>query len=66
MHKGPLLGFKYSPGLPTKHRPVGEDHSHTYFVMQRLDYTLEEVNHGYSVTLTSCSSLFVRASCFSE
>jgi hypothetical protein len=43
MHKGPLLGFKYIPGLPSKHRPVGEDHSHTYFVMQRLDYTLEEV-----------------------
>lgn len=43
MHRGPLLGFKYAPGLPTKHKATGNDHSHCYLVMQRLDYTLEEV-----------------------
>ena len=54
MHKGPLLGFKYIPGLPSKHRPVGEDHSHTYFVMQRLDYTLEEVCVCYVCVCYAC------------
>ena len=51
MHRGPLLGFKYAPGLPIKHRPTGEDHSYKYFVMQRLDYTLEEVNKGIFLLL---------------
>jgi hypothetical protein len=46
MHRGPLLGFKYAPGLPTKHRAYGDDHSHCYMVMQALDYTLEEVGNG--------------------
>jgi hypothetical protein len=41
---GPLKNFKYAPLLPSKHRATGEDHSHCYLVMQRLDYTLEEVS----------------------
>ncbi len=43
LHRGVLLGFKYAPGLPVRHRATGQDHSHIYLVMQRLDYTLEQV-----------------------
>ena len=57
MHRGPLLGFKYLPGLPKKHRPTGEDHQHCYLVMQRLDYTLEELALGGGDTCPSLRTI---------